>query len=194
MALSHYHQRHAHAHALLAALERYITDLAEEARGDPNEEHLDFLNTAEPFLDAFRAVEETREHNERQWVAFAAEHPELREPSSFTDEDLLEALQVAIAKWNADCQTSPGVPSPGAVWADQVGTVLLPGVDMTCKDAAGKSRASGQHLRVARALCRLADHGKVIRLRAKSSGANRYTLAGIALGEHTLRYWRIDHG
>ncbi len=129
------------------------------------------------------------------WRSFIDGHPELTEPPThFCDDELVEALREAIAEWDAYLAASePGREPSGAVAAHEVARRLMPSAQLITKNRDGKNRATGPLLRVGKALSRLADEGRVIRLRPKwGTGGNLYSLAGFTIGEWPLRYRRID--
>jgi hypothetical protein len=135
-------------------------DLHQEA-WEAHTEALELLEVLGVKLDSLRRVlglEELgladiarRVSGDEEWEAFVAGHPELTDPPAFTDREVLNALPRAIREQNRRVMR----PRP-FTWSSSVAHVLAP-------DLRGKVRQ--RHVcRVAQALRRLADAGKVTRL------------------------------
>ena len=170
---------------------RFILETHEDVEGARR-----FLDGIELFLVAFRNAPELDDDHIQAlsaWEGFLGEHPELSaEPPSHIagpiDPDAVYEALVRVLD-NPDRREH----LRGAADTSTVGVELWPDVKMVEHFGPHKNgqATSAQH-RLAHVLRKLADEGRIVRLRAKDGSANMWTLEGRELGSRVAKNWRRD--
>jgi hypothetical protein len=108
--------------------------------------------------------------DEKAWEGFLAEHPELApEPLTFTDDELLAAMDRAAAEWNGKCHRSPWCVGED-VSASGVAAALVSGLRPFATDS--------DRARVVVGLRRLAQAGRVTYLRYPRNEGGKWVKSG----------------